>query len=598
MKNVRRLLSIILILSIILVPTIASANSNDFTVKSKVALLHFNPELGNVGYNVNKLKELTHEALENGANIVVTPEFSTTGYCITKQQSLDGLGFRYPYPELDEIRDLAIAYKAYVIIAIVEISSDSKVYNTVVTFGPQGLIRTQDKRSIPLWHESGKIPFDIIPTPYGDLGTLICADTYSPDWTRILALKGADIILTPANWWGRDNQEQTWQIRAKENGVWLLVANRWGYEYDTQYGYECYMNDAPSVAINPDGNILQLHRAEDDLEPKDTILYQDVTVPKYRIGTKTNLTYSVMERAPSAYTGIDSGYYGKNAGYPQVPGLPAPGDIKIASLAYKPSFSGQKNISTIQSLWAQRTADVVVLPGLGITNEPINSDNTGWNTASPWSALQNFVESNSISLLVTTVNERTGNDFHQSLLLIEPGKAPRLIPQIHDGLNFKGSGNSPVVLDLLSARIGILTGHDALFPETVTSLAKSGIDLLIISSTAGTGINYNNILNINYLWDINSLKTLWKVRTNETFHLAASDWTGNGMLIKNSGYIEDLKETTDTNPVEVMTVNTGSVRNKYLNDYYQYDISTLTAPNTNLENNILPLIPSCKSATP
>jgi predicted amidohydrolase len=173
-EKCKKTTSTILVLSIVLLPSLASANSDQGSVESKIALIHFKPELGNVNSNLQTLKALISQALDNGANIVVTPEFATTGYCITRQQALNELGFTYPYPQLNEIRDLAIEHKAYVVVAIVENAADSKVYNTVVVFGPQGLLETQEKRTIPLWHDSGNIPFEVVSTPYGDLGTLIC----------------------------------------------------------------------------------------------------------------------------------------------------------------------------------------------------------------------------------------------------------------------------------------------------------------------------------------------------------------------------------------------------------------------------------------
>lgn len=575
---------------VIIVMLLVTLNSNvfafsldncEFNVEGKVALIHFNPVLGDVDANLNSLNTLIHEAFDNGANIVVTPELSTTGYCITKQQVIDGMGFSYPYPQLDSIRNLAIEHKGYVVVAFAEVTPENEVFNAAAVFGPDGFIQIQKKRTLPLWHDSGNIPFDVITTPYGDLGVLVCADSYLPDISRILALKGADIIVTPANWWGRYDQEQTWQIRAKENGAWFFVANRWGYEVDNTYGYICDMNDAPSAAISPSGEILQLYRAEDALEPKDKILYQTTKVPRYRIGTNVNLNYSVINRSPGSYGELANDYYRRDHGYQPVPDLPTPGDIRVASLAYKPSPYSGKNIETIKNLWANQAegTDVVVAPGLGITKEPVVSRNPNWDQASYLVDLQDFVNTKGISLFVTTVNELSDRGFHQSLLLVQPGKKPELIQQLHDGIWTKGSGKAPVTLDLLGARIGILTGHDALFPEAVTSLAKSGVDLLLISSTAGTDLETNEMRGLNYYWNINYLKTLWKVRTNEGMHLAASDWTGNGIIIKNSGFsIEELKEVNNLNQIAALTLNSGSVRGKYLTDYYSFDLDVLLSP--------------------
>ena len=280
-------------------------------VPAKVALIHSNPVLFDVDSNLLTLESLISEAFQAGANIVVTPEMSTTGFSITREQVLSGLGFITPYPELSAIRDLAIQHQGYVFIAIAEVTVLDEVYNTVVVFGPNGLVTTQQKRARSGWHDRGVLPFEPIATPYGDIATLICSDSYLPDMTRIATLKGADIVLLPANWWGPYGQEEIWQTRARENGIWFFVANRWGIEVDERYDppYTYYMNDAPSTFITPDGVIQQIYRADDVPVPADTILYGTVDVPPYRIGTTLNPVYSVNYRRPEAYGAIANLYY-------------------------------------------------------------------------------------------------------------------------------------------------------------------------------------------------------------------------------------------------------------------------------------------------
>jgi predicted amidohydrolase len=545
--------------------------------EGKVALLHMNPILGDVNANLTVLHDMVGEAFANGANIAVAPELSTTGYAITRQQVIDSLGFSNPFPQLAAIRDLAIAHSGYVVVGIAEVATP-KVYNTAVILGPQGLIRTQDKRTLPLWHDRGVLPFEVVPTPYGDLGVLVCADSFLSDWARILTLKGADIIVTPANWWGNYDQDKTWQIRAKENGVWFFTANRWGMEVDTRYGepYTYDMNDAPSAVISPDGTLLQIHRAQDDAVPHNVILYQTINVPAYRIGSAENHTHSVADRRPSAYPEIANAYYRDDLGYELPPGLPPEGDIEVVTLAYRPSALPRANLATVSRLFGQRSGvGAVVLPGFGISALPVVSSIPRWSEVYPWSHLQSFVESKAIALLVTTVNEISTSGYHQSLLLVQPGKAPRLVPQIHDGILTTGSGAEPAVLDVLSARIGILTGGDVMFPETITQLAKQGIDLLLIPSAAGSAVDPRLGEN-NYVWSIGSLQTMWQIRTNEGLHLAASDWTGNAMVVKSGGYyVEEIRRSTAEEPVIDLSLNTANVRYKYLNEYYDGDLATL-----------------------
>jgi predicted amidohydrolase len=51
----------------------------------------------------------------------------------------------------------------------------------------------------------------------------------------MVALSGAHIILTPADWWGSAGQIPIWMTRAAENGIYVAVANRWGAEKDTRF---------------------------------------------------------------------------------------------------------------------------------------------------------------------------------------------------------------------------------------------------------------------------------------------------------------------------------------------------------------------------
>lgn len=552
---------------------------------AKVALIHSNPVLGDVDTNLAVLESHVEEAFLNGANIVVTPEMATTGFSITMEQVLTDLGFTLPYPELNTIRDLAIQYNGYVLIAIAEVTTSQNVYNTVVVYGPDGLVTTAQKRALSGWHERGILPFDVIETPYGDLGVAICSDSYLPDMVRILTLKGADVILLPANWWGaffEPLSHEIWQTRARENGVWFFAANRWGVEVDERWDipYTYNMNDAPSTFITPNGDIELIHRAEDDPVPADKILYYTVDVPQYRIGTTLNPVYSVNQRRPEAYGEIANLYYRPDLGNVPVPNLPLTGITRVASMAYKPSLIPATNLDTIQQIWTQHSegADVLVLPAFGVSFAPINSSDPDCYTASHWIELQNFAENNELQLLVTTAVERIAGSYgrRQSLLLIRPGEPPELRGQIHDSLLSQGTGVAPTVVDLPNARVGILLGRDALFPETATHLSKSGIDILLISSSVGAAMTIHNVNAPNYFWEVDALQRMWKTRSNHVFHVAASDWTGNGIVIESTwGIIGRFEIVDETTPFKMLDVDSGSVRTKYLNAYYDFDLDTL-----------------------
>jgi predicted amidohydrolase len=555
--------------------------SSTKTVASKVALIHFNPKLHNLNANIQSLNAYVEEAFRNGANIVVAPELTTSGYSITLDQVMNGLGLDNPFIELSKIRGLAIEHRGYVFLGLAERQRAGKAFNSVVVFGPKGLVTTGRKRGIATWNTRGDVAFDVITTPFGDLGTIICSDSYLPDWLRILTLKGADIILSPANWWGGFGQEEIWQTRARENGIWMIIANRWGSEVDDRFTppYTYNMNDAPSDVINPDGTIVLSYRAQQESIPVDKILYYTVHVPANRIGNARNSTYTVAQRRPEAYQGIANLYYRPDLGNQSPPNLPPAGVMPVGAITYVPSDNAKANLANIQRLWGAKQAETVVLPGLGITPEPIDSYNPGWAKASPWIELQEFVDKHGILLLVTTVRERfdKGKPLRESVLVIQQKSPARLFGQIHNAGLSSGTGQKPTLLDLPHARVAVLTGLDALFPELSTHLVKEGVDLVMISSGVDINSLYRDRQSSTSFWNRDALIQAWKTSTNHGFHLAASDSRGFGLLIQDGGGFIVRKEVLDdSKPAQVFDLDSAPVRqSKHLNAYYPFDLSTL-----------------------
>jgi len=550
------------------------------SVASKVALIHFNPKLRNLDENIQSLSVLVEEAFNGGANIVVAPELSNTGYSITLDQIMSGLGVDSPFTRLSKIRDLAIKHQGYVFVGLAE-RHLGKAYNSVAVFGPKGLALTGRKRGIATWNTRGDVPFDIIPTPYGDLGTIICSDSYLPDWIRILTLKGADIVLSPANWWGGYGQEEIWQTRTRENGIWMVVANRWGSEVDDRFTppYTYNMNDAPSDVISPEGTIKLSYRAEQAVAPADKILYYTIHVPANRIGNANNSTYTVAHRSPGAYQGIANPYYRPDMDNQPPPNLPPVGNTQVGAIAYRTSDDAKANLASLQRLWTEQHAKVVVLPGLGISRRPIESYRRGWANTSPWRELQEFADRHEIRLLATTVREKFDKrkPSRESVLLIQHKNPARLIGQIHSANAALGTGQSPSLINLPHARVAVLTGLDALFPELSTHLVKEGVDLVLVSSSV-YGKTFSPIRQASSsVWDKNALIQSWKTSTNHGFHLAASDSGGFGLLIQNGGGFIAHKEVLDeSKPVQVLSLDSTPLRqSKHLNAYYPFDLNVL-----------------------
>lgn len=562
-------------------------------VSTLVALVDFNPTLGDLSGNITRIQNLVGQALAKGAKIVVVPEQATTGFHITKEQALAGLAIAYPFVELEGVRALAKKHRAFVVVGIAERQTNSGVlFNTAVVFQPSGAVSFQRKRlafSAPYgWNARGNTPFEVYPTPRGNIAVLICADSYLMDWIRIVTIKGADIVLLPSNWWGPNRQIELWSARAHQNDVWILAANRWGVEPNSsQPPSSSYMSDGPSAAITPSGLVSQRFEADDLRSMTDTIVYQTITIPKSRIGGR-NSTFTVANRRPSAYTALSNSYYVPPGNKP-VPDLPPSGPQPVLVLAYEPSDDTAANIKTLTTQLQQASpvpGSLIVLPGLGLspaTVDPIA--NPAWITQGFWPQVVALVAKFGAQGLVTSVLVRTKDSPQPSLAAVYvPAQGPPvLFPQVHDSGDLKGSGKPPQLIRLQHAEVAVMTGIDSLFPEMGTEVAKSGADLVVITSALGgrgtPAIRMAGIGNsLPRAWSINDLAQQWQAMANGCMHVVASDASAYTFSANQAAYCFQGQTTLTYQSPQNLSLDTTSQRHKSLNWYYDFDLKTLLAP--------------------
>jgi predicted amidohydrolase len=114
-----------------------------------------------------------------------------------------------------------------------------RAYNTAVLISPAGH-RLAVYRKVHLYdafkgEESlrivpGQEPPPVVDTAIGRLGLQICYDVRFPEWSRLLAVRGAEYIVMPTSWVTGPMKEEHWitlvRARAIENTVWMLAADQ------------------------------------------------------------------------------------------------------------------------------------------------------------------------------------------------------------------------------------------------------------------------------------------------------------------------------------------------------------------------------------
>ncbi|HCU34221.1 MAG TPA: hypothetical protein DGT21_01890 [Armatimonadetes bacterium] len=79
----------------------------------------------------------------------------------------------------------------------------------------------------PIYWPRGFDTLEVFDTDFGRVGSHTCGDLFTPLFDRVLALKGAEIIIDPSQmWggWGRSNETML-RARAADNAAWLACAH-------------------------------------------------------------------------------------------------------------------------------------------------------------------------------------------------------------------------------------------------------------------------------------------------------------------------------------------------------------------------------------
>ena len=266
--------------------------------KTRIAAVSMNSELGKYEETMANIAQFCERAASDDANLVLFPELVIHGHCNPDTWKV---AEAVPNgPSVERLVDIAKQFNIYLAAGISEKENDI-VFNTQVLVGPAGYIGKQRKlhmsRDESFFYKGGR---DISVFDIGTCraGMVICFDNLFPEVTRIVALKGADVILMPhagreARWEATPESEAAarrkmfnivsagYRMRARENACFCIYADQAG-----QAGYvDSIPRDHPNqphhpggaMMIGPDGTILihtQLERIRDemivyDLEPED-----------------------------------------------------------------------------------------------------------------------------------------------------------------------------------------------------------------------------------------------------------------------------------------------------------------------------------------
>ncbi len=241
---------------------------------------------GDVCDNRARLADKARTLAAAGARLIVNQELHDSLYfCQTENVDLCGLAVTIPSETTDFYAHLAKELRVVIVTSLFERRAPGLYHNTAVVFEADGTIAGKYRKmhipDDPAYYEKfyftpGDIGFEPIQTSVGKLGVLVCWDQWYPEAARLMALRGAEILIYPTaiGWESSDTpeeqerQRQAWitvqRGHAIANGLPVVAVNRVGHEPDPSGQTNGILFWGSSFVAGPQGEFI--HQSPSDRE--------------------------------------------------------------------------------------------------------------------------------------------------------------------------------------------------------------------------------------------------------------------------------------------------------------------------------------------
>ena len=278
----------------------------------RAAAVSMNGFLGEPQKILSAIAGWCERAAVEKAEFVAFPELIVHGHCSPNTWEL-----AEPVPDGPTVKRLCQIARHYCLTLSVGLSEKENdiVYNTQVLVGPEGYIGKQRKlhlsRDEGMFYKGGR-DISVFDIGKAKVGTVICYDNQFPEIARVLALKGAEILLMPhaarMKMWDDTpesaekarqhvhDQFRSYAMRARENACFAILADQAG-----RAGYvDTYPRESPfqphhagcGFIFDPDGQVLAATQSKqicDEMivETLDAdVIHKQRAQPNYTIRTR------------------------------------------------------------------------------------------------------------------------------------------------------------------------------------------------------------------------------------------------------------------------------------------------------------------------
>lgn len=243
---------------------------------------------GDIASNMERLATKIRRIARDGAELIVLQELHNGLYfCQTEDVNVFDQAEPIPGHSTDFFGAIARECGVVLVLSLFERRAPGLYHNTAVVLEKDGSIAGKYRKmhipDDPAYYEKfyftpGDLGFTPIQTSVGCLGVLVCWDQWYPEAARLMAMRGADILIYPTAIGTESTdvaaeqlrQRDAWQLvqrgHAVANGLPVIAVNRVGHEPDPSGRTGGISFWGTSFATGPQGELLVSLSATEEAE--------------------------------------------------------------------------------------------------------------------------------------------------------------------------------------------------------------------------------------------------------------------------------------------------------------------------------------------
>lgn len=433
--------------------------------------------------NLATALRMIDRAVGEGAELVVLPEFGNHVSWYADREHARRFAQELDGPFITAIAAKAAEHAIHLMVNCTLLREDGRVGGTNILLGPDGAVLAVSDKQVLMGSERDHIDsavdrVGVVDTALGRLGLYSCMDGVIFETPRMLAVEGAQVLLNSLNSFALDEASLHVPVRAAENKVWVVAANKVGPlvpEHSIEKVAE--MVGVPvdrlhgageSQIVAPDGTVVAC-------APRtgEAVVIADIDVALADDKSRPDGTQVIAGRRPELYTAL--------AGAPRGRQAPA-GAPEIRAAVLSPEADDD-----IVALVAEAVAqgiELVVLPELAAHRDGLAASSPSPTLAPEALAL---LLQGTETLVVTSLLDESGA--HIGVVVSAQG-IELIQPQLHRSLRHgdlpaaEVAQASPIVVhDAPWGRLAVVVGDDALYPETFRLVALADADVVAVPFT-------------------------------------------------------------------------------------------------------------------